>query len=76
MFEIIPVHLRASAMALCTFIIHLFGDFSSPSVVGQISTWTSSLQQGVLILPVVLVIGAMLWSVLICFTREPVEVEA
>jgi len=76
MFEIVPVHLRASAMALCTFIIHLFGDFSSPSVVGQISTWTSSLQQGVLILPVVLVIGAMLWSVLICFTREPVEVEA
>ena len=75
-FEIVPVHLRASAMAVCTFIIHLFGDFGSPTVVGNLSTFTGDLQKAVLILPVVLMAGAALWCVLIRFTREPLKVEA
>jgi MFS transporter, Spinster family, sphingosine-1-phosphate transporter len=75
-FEIVPVHLRANAVALCTFIIHLFGDFSSPPLVGAVSDATHSLQKGVLILPAVLMIGAVLWSVLIRLTREPLKVEA
>jgi len=75
-FEIVPVHLRANAVALCTFIIHLFGDFSSPPIVGAVSDATKSLQKGVLILPVVLLIGAVLWSLLIRFTRESHKVEA
>ena len=37
MFEIVPAHLRASAMALCTFFIHLFGDLGSPALVGSVS---------------------------------------
>ena len=74
-FEIVPVHLRASAMALCTFVIHLFGDFVSPTVVGNLSTfYGDDLQKGVLILPAVLLAGAALWCVLIRFTREPLEV--
>jgi MFS transporter, Spinster family, sphingosine-1-phosphate transporter len=77
MFEIVPVHLRASAMAVCTFIIHLFGDFGSPAIVGGLSThWHDDLQKAVLILPAVLLIGAALWGTLIVFTRHPVEVEA
>jgi MFS family permease len=76
-FEIVPIHLRASAMALCTFVIHLFGDFGSPTVVGHLSTfYGDNLQKGVLILPIVLLVGAMLWCVLIRFTREPLEVVA
>jgi len=75
-FEIVPVHLRASAMAVCTFIIHLFGDFGSPTVVGNLSSFTGDLQKGVLILPVVLMAGAALWCVLIRFTREQIEVKA
>jgi MFS family permease len=75
-FEIVPVHMRASAMAVVTFIIHLFGDFSSPTVVGNLSTfYGDNLQKGVLILPIVLALGAVLWSVLIFFTREPAKVE-
>lgn len=73
-FEIVPVHLRASAMALCTFIIHLFGDWRSPAIVGDISDRTNSLQTGVLILPVVLLVGAILWSALVHFTRKPLKV--
>jgi MFS family permease len=76
-FEIVPVHLRASAVALCTFVIHLFGDFSSPTAVGHISDhFGGDLQKGVLALPAVLLIGAVLWSVLIYFTRAPEEVVA
>ncbi|MDB4793581.1 MFS transporter [Methylacidiphilales bacterium] len=75
-FEIVPVHLRANAMALCTFIIHLFGDLGSPAAVGKISDATGSLQKGVLILPAVLLIGAVLWSLLVRFTREPLKLEA
>src|SRR5277367_2718645 len=75
-FEIVPVHLRASAMAVCTFIIHLFGDFGSPTIVGNLSTRTGDLQKAVLILPVVLMAGAALWCVLIRFTREPRKIEA
>jgi len=75
-FEIVPVHLRASAMAVCTFFIHLFGDFGSPTLVGQLSEWTKNLQRAVLILPAVLLIGAVLWTVLIRFTRDPLEVKA
>jgi MFS family permease len=75
-FEIVPVHLRANAVALCTFIIHLFGDFSSPPIVGAVSDATKSLQKGVLILPVVLLIGAVLWSFLVRLTLQPHEVEA
>ncbi|HEV3270998.1 MAG TPA: MFS transporter [Candidatus Methylacidiphilales bacterium] len=76
-FEIVPVHLRSSAMAVCTFVIHLFGDFSSPTVVGNLSAhYGGDLQKAVLILPVVLIAGAALWCVLIRFTREPHKIEA
>ncbi len=74
-FEIVPVHLRANSIALCTFIIHLLGDFSSPPIVGAISDATRSLQKGVLILPAVLMIGAVLWSILIRMTHEPIKLE-
>ncbi len=76
MFEIVPVHLRANSMALCTFIIHLFGDWRSPAIVGNVSDWTGSLQKGVLILPAMLVIGALLWSLLVWFTPRTIKVEA
>jgi len=62
-------------MAVCTFIIHLFGDLGSPAAVGHVSDLTGSLQKGVLILPAVLLIGAILWSLLVRFTREPLKVE-
>ena len=76
LFDIVPVHLRANAIALCTFIIHLFGDFSSPPLVGLVSDTTKSLQKGVLILPVVLLIGAVLWCLLVRSVRAPIKVQA
>jgi hypothetical protein len=76
MFEIVPIHLRASAMAVSVFIIHLFGDLGSPAIVGSLSTTWGSLQEAVLILPAMLLIGAALWGTLVWFARRPHEVEA
>jgi MFS family permease len=77
MFEIVPVHLRSSAMAMATFVIHFFGDFSSPTIVGHLSAfYGGDLQKGVLLLPFVLMVGAVLWCILIPYTREPLKVKA
>ncbi len=73
--EIVPIHLRASGVALCTFLMHLFGDWGSPAAVGYVSDLTGSLQKGVLILPLVLMIGAGLWCALIRWTREPLPLK-
>ena len=75
-FEIVPVHLRASAVALCTFMIHLFGDLGSPTIVGYLSDGLGGLKYGVLILPVLLLVGAILWGILIRYTVEPLEIKA
>lgn len=67
--ESVPVMLRASAMALSIFVIHLFGDLWSPLVVGKLAdAWAvtghpeTGLKSAVLILPVVLVVAAVFWA--------------
>ena len=60
---------RASAMALSIFVIHLFGDVWSPLIVGKLSdAWTipghpeSGLGRAVLLLPAVLIIAGVFWA--------------
>lgn len=67
--ETAPVHLRASAMALSIFTIHLFGDLWSPKVIGRAAK-VSSLDRGMMILPVALIIAAVLWLVLAARMRR------
>ena len=43
---------------------------------GYISDAWGGLKYGVLILPVILLIGAVLWTILIRYTRDPLEIEA
>ena len=62
--ETVPVNLRASAMAMSIFLIHLFGDFWSPEIVGHLSDTLGSLQKATLILPVVLLVSGGLWLAL------------
>ena len=59
--ETVPVNLRASAMAMSIFMIHLFGDFYSPEIVGHVSDRLGSLRLAVLVLPAVLLVGGVLW---------------
>jgi MFS family permease len=59
--ETVPVNLRASAMALSIFMIHLFGDVWSSEIVGRLADHWNDLRKAVLILPVALFIGGLLW---------------
>ena len=68
--ETVPGELRASAMALSIFAIHLFGDMWSPEIVGRISDHYGSLRMGVLILPIVLVLAAAFWGALAARMRR------
>ena len=56
----VPPEMRATAMALSIFAIHLFGDVPAPTLVGVISDH-SSLGQAVLILPVAALAGGVIW---------------
>jgi sugar phosphate permease len=51
---------RASAMALSIFTIHLLGDVPSPPLIGHLSQ-SGSLGRAVLIVPVSLAIGGLIW---------------
>jgi MFS family permease len=51
---------RASAMALSMFAIHLLGDVPSPVLIGRLSD-LSSLGRAVLVVPVAIAIGGLIW---------------
>src|SRR5947208_1007086 len=58
--EVSP-HMRATAVALSIFTIHILGDVPSPSVVGMISD-ARSLADAVLIIPVAVLLGGVIWT--------------
>jgi hypothetical protein len=68
--ESVPVNLRASAMALSIFMIHLFGDMWSPEIVGRLADRWGDLRKGVLILPMMLLLAALLWGTLALLSRQ------
>ncbi|HKF97142.1 MAG TPA: MFS transporter [Steroidobacteraceae bacterium] len=51
---------RASAMALSIFAIHLLGDVPSPPLIGHLAV-AGSLARAVLIVPVALAVGGVIW---------------
>jgi len=51
---------RASAMALCMFLIHLLGDVPSPPLIGHLSD-VSSLGRAVLVVPLAIGVGGVIW---------------
>jgi hypothetical protein len=55
------VNLRPSAMAMSIFMIHLFGDFWSPEIIGYISDFFGNLKAAVMILPIMLLLACGLW---------------
>jgi len=58
--QAVPTHLRASAMALAIFAIHVFGDLWSPPLVGVLADHLP-IQIAMLTLPVAIAASAMLW---------------
>ncbi len=67
--ESVPIALRASAMAVSIFCIHLLGDLMSPTIVGYLADLgarpgqpNAGLQRALLLLPTVLIVCAALWA--------------
>ena len=62
----VPVAVRASAMAVSIFAIHLLGDLISPPLIGRISdragAGADGLQMGMYLLPAALAVSAVVWS--------------
>ena len=52
---------RATAVGISVFTMHLLGDIPSPPLIGAISDRTS-LAQGVLIVPVAILVAGLIWS--------------
>ena len=52
---------RASAVALSMFTIHLLGDVPSPVLIGYLSDHGGSLGHAVLIVPVAVLAGGLVW---------------
>ena len=69
--ESAPVNLRASAMAVSIFTIHLFGDVWSPEIVGRLTdAYGGDLQRAVFILPVALLVASAFWLALALRTKR------
>jgi MFS family permease len=58
--NVVPVHMRAMAMAVCILAIHMFGDAISPPIIGWLAD-LSSLERAVLIMPAAVALSGLLW---------------
>src|SRR2546430_2371458 len=59
--NVVSPHMRATAVALSIFTIHLLGDVPSPSLVGALSD-ARSLGDAVLIIPLAVLAGGLIWT--------------
>ena len=59
--NVVSPHIRATAVALSIFAIHLLGGVPSPPIVGAISD-ALSLTRAVLIIPVAVLLGGLIWT--------------
>ena len=59
--NVVPPEIRATAVAVSIFTIHILGDVPSPTMIGWISDATT-LQKAVLIIPVALLVSGVVWT--------------
>ena len=59
--SVVPVGVRAMAMAVSIFAIHLLGDAISPPVIGKLADMMG-MAQAVLIVPVAIAISGLIWT--------------
>jgi len=60
--SVVPVAMRATAMAVSIFLIHLLGDAAAPPVIGAVSQRVG-LSKAVLIVPAFVALSAAIWLV-------------
>jgi len=59
--NVVPVSMRAMAMAMSIFAIHLLGDAISPPIIGWLAD-LSGLARAVLIMPIAIAVSGLLWA--------------
>ena len=59
--NVVPPEIRATAVAVSIFTIHILGDVPSPTMIGWISDATT-LAKAVLIIPVALLVSGVVWT--------------
>ena len=59
----VPAAMRARAVAMSILMIHLLGDAISPTIIGVISDQTGNLMNGLLLVPVLMLVGAAVWGI-------------
>lgn len=58
----VPAAMRARAVSMSILSIHLLGDAISPTIIGVISDRTGDLMNGMILIPVMMVVGAAIWG--------------
>jgi MFS family permease len=59
----VPAELRARAVGLSILSIHLLGDAISPTMIGAISDRTGRLMNGMVLIPAMMLLGALIWGI-------------
>ena len=59
----VPAGMRARAVSMSILSIHLFGDAISPTIIGVISDRSGNLFNGMVLIPVMMLLGAGIWGV-------------
>lgn len=54
--------MRARAVSLSILSIHLLGDAISPTIIGEISDRSGNLMNGMVLIPVMMLVGAAIWG--------------
>jgi MFS family permease len=70
--SVVPVGVRAMAMALSIFLIHLLGDAISPPIIGVLAD-QSGLARAVLIVPAAIALSGLLWIATAVRTAEQTD---
>ncbi len=61
---------RATAVGLSVLVMHFLGDIPSPPLIGAISD-ASSLDRGILVVPVAVLLSGLIWTYAAWSTKEP-----
>jgi MFS family permease len=59
----VPPEMRARAVGISILSIHLLGDAISPPIIGAISDRTGHLMNGMLLIPVMLLLASVIWGI-------------
>lgn len=59
--DVVPVNMRATAVALSILAIHVLGDVPSPPLIGAISDASSDLELAMTVIPVAILISGAIW---------------